>query len=179
MIKPYFRPVSKFESEEYNKYREKSDIPEERVGGRGVRNHQSGEEVASPPIENTGWLQAVTHTVLTTSLGPDDDEDEVIGEELPVHPWKGNNYEVLKEKLSHLPSDQQQELLNRILKHPAVFKDTPGLTTWAAYDIDVGDSHAVKLAPYRVNPARQKALEEELQYIVNHRLIKMGLAKEG
>ena len=48
------------------------------------------------------------------------------------------------------------------------------LTTWAVHDIDVGDATPVKLPPYRVNPVRQKIMEEEIKYMLDHDLIKMG-----
>ena len=49
-----------------------------------------------------------------------------------------------------------------------------GSNTWAAYDIDVGDTMPVKLPTYRVNPVRQKAMEEEVNYMLDHDLIKRG-----
>ena len=42
------------------------------------------------------------------------------------------------------------------------------------HDIDVGDATPVKLPPYRVSPVKQKAMEEEIKYMLHHDLIKRG-----
>ncbi|ROT63854.1 hypothetical protein C7M84_018235 [Penaeus vannamei] len=52
-----------------------------------------------------------------------------------------------------------------------LFRDSPGLTTLAVHDVNVGDAAPVKQAPYRVNPNRLAPLQQELNYMLEHGLI--------
>lgn len=80
----------------------------------------------------------------------------------------------LLEKLAHLPEDQRTELLALFDSYQDVFRETPGRTTAACHDVDVGDAPPVKQAPYRVNPQRAKILRQELDYMLQHDLIRPG-----
>lgn len=62
----------------------------------------------------------------------------------------------------------------RLERYPRVFGPTPGRTTWAVHDIDVGEAAHIKLPPYRVNPTRQESLEKELTYMLEHCMIEQG-----
>ena len=96
---------------------------------------------------------------------------------MPATAWEGNSREALVEMLQHLGVEKRVELLDRLWKFPKVFGEAPGLTSWVEHDIDVGDSKPVKLPPYRLNPQRQLALEAELEYMIDHGLIKRAYSE--
>ena len=100
-------------------------------------------------------------------------EEPVFGDAVPVGFWEENSHSALRERLQHL-TPERKEMFQRLWKYPRVFGQALGLTTWAVHDIDVGDATPVKLPPYQVNPVRQKALEEEIKYMLDHDLIKRG-----
>ena len=73
----------------------------------------------------------------------------------------------------------QKEILRRLSKYPSVFESVPGRTNLIQYDIDVGESNPVKLPPYRVNPQKQQLVEKELEYMLEHGLIKRTFSQWG
>ena len=108
-----------------------------------------------------------------------EEEQEVMGVDMvvPATAWVGNSREALVARLEHLQEGQREELLGRLWQFSQVFSETPGLTTWATHDIEVGESKPVKLPPYRLNPQKQAALDEELKYMLDNGLIKRAYSE--
>ncbi|MDJ0933722.1 RNase H-like domain-containing protein [Breoghania sp.] len=89
-------------------------------------------------------------------------------------PVKLSNSEVLRNidaELQHLPPDQRQDLCSLLCQYKSVCSDTPGLTTWAVHDVDVGDSQPIKQHPYRLNPSKAAMVRQEVQYMLQNNLI--------
>ena len=105
------------------------------------------------------------------------DQEDYYSETIPADLWKNNSYRTLTEKLGHLPEERREELCSRLWHYENVFRDSPGRTTWATHDIDIGDHIPVKLPPYRINPLKQEALETELKYMLDRGLIKKGYSE--
>ena len=69
-----------------------------------------------------------------------------------VPPIKLTNSEVLSNigaELQHLSHDQQKDIKDLLSQSRPMCADTRGLTTWAVYDVDVGDSEPIKQYTYR------------------------------
>ena len=111
--------------------------------------------------------------------GEDEFQDIDVGPEpmVPKDHWERNSVKLLRMKLSHLERDFQEGMLKVLGQFPSVFRQLPGLTTWATHDIDVEKATPVKLPPYRVNPQKQQLLDEELKYMLQHRLIERVYSK--
>ena len=99
---------------------------------------------------------------------------KVLGSEpiVPTEHWEQNSVLLLEQKLQHLEGMQKREMLRRLSQHPSMFDSVPRRTTLIQHDIDVGESIPVKLPPYRVNPQKQQLVEKELEYMLEHGLIK-------
>lgn len=85
---------------------------------------------------------------------------------------KKEAWDRLPVKLTHLVENQQDELVSLLSAHKSVFRDTPGRTTLAMHDIDVGDSTPVKLGAYRLAPNKRRFLQSELNYMLTNDLIR-------
>ena len=72
----------------------------------------------------------------------------------------------LDSKLSHLLPSQRQDLEHLLQEFEHLFPDVPTRTDKIYHDVDVGDATPVKQHPYRLNPAKQKYLHEEIVVIV-------------
>ncbi|KAK4308846.1 hypothetical protein Pmani_019480 [Petrolisthes manimaculis] len=84
----------------------------------------------------------------TTEVVTEEEEwPQASPEVVTAEAWAGNRDATLREKLSHLTPDQQEELESNLSRFPEVFGDSPGLTGWAAHDIDVGENKPIKLPP--------------------------------
>ena len=71
----------------------------------------------------------------------------------------------LDSKLSHLLPSQRQDLEHLLQEFEHLFPDVPTRTDKIYHDVDVGDATRVKHYPYRLNPAKQKYLHEEIKYL--------------
>lgn len=80
-------------------------------------------------------------------------------------------------KLSHLPEVQREEFLVLLSQYQDVFRGTPGRITAACHDVDVGEAKPVKQAPYRVSPRLYTIIQEELTYMLDHKLIRPAQSK--
>lgn len=74
-------------------------------------------------------------------------------------------------KLSHLPDNEQKELMSLIQEFSYLFKDVPTKTTRICHDVDVGDVSPIKQHPYRMNPLKQEFCRTELAYMLEHDII--------
>ena len=77
----------------------------------------------------------------------------------------------LDTKLSHLTALQQEDIKNLLQKYEHLFNDIPMQTNMLCHDVDVGDSSAVKQHPYRLNPEKQKYLQDEVKYLLDNDFI--------
>ena len=77
----------------------------------------------------------------------------------------------LDSKLSHLLPSQRQDLEHLLQEFEHLFPDVPTRTDKIYHDVDVGDATPVKQHPYRLNPAKQKYLHEEIKYLLENDFI--------
>ena len=69
----------------------------------------------------------------------------------------------LNNKLSHLEPSQQEELKQLIHKYEHLFPDITTRTDKIYHDVIVEDSKPIKQHPYRMNPLKQKYLQDEVK----------------
>ena len=82
-------------------------------------------------------------------------------------PSKLENSDILRNlnnKLSHLEPSQQEELKQLIHEYEHLFPDIPTRTDKIYHDVIVEDSKPIKQHPYRMNPLKQKYLQDEVKY---------------
>lgn len=91
-----------------------------------------------------------------------------------VETWEDNDkaWVEVSRKLSHLPEVQREEFLFLLSQYQDVFRNTPGRTTAACHDVDVGEEKPVKQPPYRVSPRLFAIIQKELTYMLDHGLIR-------
>ncbi|CAM5120402.1 unnamed protein product [Natator depressus] len=58
---------------------------------------------------------------------------------------------------------QRQQIKELCTSYAPTFSATPGLTEQAYHSIDTGNSHPIKVQPYRVSPQAKTAIEREIQ----------------
>ena len=83
-------------------------------------------------------------------------------------PSKLENSDILRNlnnKLSHLEPSQQEELKQLIHEYEHLFPDIPTRTDKIYHDVIVEDSKPIKQHPYRMNPLKQKYLQDEVKYL--------------
>ena len=89
-------------------------------------------------------------------------------------PSKLENSDILKilnNKLSHLEPSQQEELKQLIHEYRHLFPDIPTRTDKIYHDVIVEDSKPIKQHPYRMNPLKQKYLQDEVKYLLENDFI--------
>ena len=89
-------------------------------------------------------------------------------------PSKLENSDILKNlnnKLSHLEPSQQEELKQLIHEYEHLFPDIPTRTDKIYHDVIVEDSKPIKQHPYRMNPLKQKYLQDEVKYLLENDFI--------
>ena len=87
---------------------------------------------------------------------------------------KLNNSEILNDldqKLQHLEPQEREELKQLILEYKHLFPDVPSQTDKIYHDVIIEDSKPVKQHPYRMHPEKQKYLQKEVDYLLEHDLI--------
>ena len=77
----------------------------------------------------------------------------------------------LDNKLSHLEPSQQEELKQLIHEYEHLFPDIPTRTDKIYHDVIVEDSKPIKQHPYRMNPLKQKYLQDEVKYLLENDFI--------
>ena len=86
-------------------------------------------------------------------------------------PSKLENSDILRNlnnKLSHLEPSQQEELKQLIHEYEHLFPDIPTRTDKIYHDVIVEDSKPIKQHPYRMNPLKQKHLQDEVKYLLEN-----------
>ena len=89
-------------------------------------------------------------------------------------PSKLENSDILRNlnnKLSHLEPSQQEQLKQLIHEYEHLFPDIPKKTDKIYHDVIVEDSKPIKQHPYRMNPLKQKYLQDEVKYLLENDLI--------
>ena len=89
-------------------------------------------------------------------------------------PSKLENSDILRNlnnKLSHLEPSQQEELKQLIYEYEHLFPDIPTRTDKIYHDVIVEDSKPIKQHPYRMNPLKQKHLQDEVKYLLENDFI--------
>ena len=88
-------------------------------------------------------------------------------------PSKLENSDILRNpnKLPHLEPSQQEELKQLIHEHQHLFPDIPTRTDKINNDVIVEDCKPIKQHPYRMNPLKQKYLQDEVKYLLENDLI--------
>ena len=89
-------------------------------------------------------------------------------------PSKVENSDILRNlynKLSHLEPSQQEELKQLIHEYEHLFPDIPTRTDKIYHDVIVEDSKPIKQHPYRMNPLKQKYLQDEVKYLLENDFI--------
>ena len=77
----------------------------------------------------------------------------------------------LEAKLTHLTPSQRDDIGTLVNEFPDLFPDVPSRIELIYQDVDVGDAIPVKQNPYRMNPEKQKALQNEIEYLLENDLI--------
>ena len=87
-------------------------------------------------------------------------------------PSKLENSDILRNlnKLSHLEPSQQEELKQLMHEYEHLFPDIP-TTDKIYHDFIVEDSKPIKQHPYRMNPLKQKYLQDEVKYLLKNDFI--------
>ncbi|XP_066946104.1 uncharacterized protein [Macrobrachium rosenbergii] len=78
----------------------------------------------------------------------------------------------LQEKLRHLEKAQVKSLVNLINENKILFQDAPGRTSLLQHDVDIGQASPIKQCPYRLNPFKRNIVQSEVNYMLDHDLIK-------
>ena len=95
-------------------------------------------------------------------------------QQMAATPAKKNS-EVLSDlgnKLFHLSKSQQRDMSELFGDYQTLFADVPGRTTIVEHDILLQEGVTpVKLQPYRLNPTKSAALQEEIKYMLENDLI--------
>ena len=89
-------------------------------------------------------------------------------------PSKLENSDILRNlnnKISHLEPSQQEELKQLIHEYEHLFPDIPTRTDKIYHDVIVEDSKPIKQHPYRMNPLKQKHLQDEVKYLLENDFI--------
>ena len=89
-------------------------------------------------------------------------------------PSKLENSDILRNlnnKLFHLEPSQQEELKQLIHEYEHLFPDIPTRTDKIYHDVIVEDSKPIKQHPYRMNPLKQKYLQDEVKYLLENDFI--------
>ena len=103
---------------------------------------------------------------------PNDTEDMVdLSDDCGVRLNNSQILSNLKAKLGHLTQSQSAELEATIQGNLKLFPDVPSRTNAVYHDVDVGEAEPVKQPPYRVNPQKQKLLQQEVEYMLKNDLI--------
>ncbi|XP_069191437.1 early endosome antigen 1-like [Procambarus clarkii] len=82
--------------------------------------------------------------------------------------WLAN----VKTLVEHLSLEQKQDLEQLLTYHADIFGDIPTQTTVIHHEIEVTDTQPVKSHPYRVNPAKLNLIRKEVDYKLQHGLVR-------
>ena len=102
--------------------------------------------------------QVVIHADAASEEREAIDQTNVTTETVP----KLKNSDVLKnlqkEKLSHLTTKEQNEMMELVFQFVGLFPDTPTRTDCVFHDVEVGNATPIKQHPYQVNPLKLEVM---------------------
>ena len=119
------------------------------------------------------------------SVPPDSDfntcvSDCEMGTKVDPCPSKLNNSDILRNidgKFVHLEPDQKSQLKQLVCEFKHLFPDVPTRTDKIQHDVIVENEAAVKQHPYRMNPAKQQYLKDEIKYLLDNDFIEPSQSK--
>ena len=79
-----------------------------------------------------------------------------------------------KEKLSHLTTKEQDEMMELVFQFVGLFPDTPTRTDRVFHDVEVGNATPIKQHPYRVNPLKLVVMRQKIAYMLQNDLIEIS-----
>lgn len=77
-------------------------------------------------------------------------------------------------QLSHLSSDQRQNVIELVESFPELFNDVPSGTSVIKHDIEAGNALPIKQHPYRCPVGKREIMKQEVKYLVQN-----GFAKKS
>lgn len=83
-------------------------------------------------------------------------EDDGVGSVEPITARLKNSSALanLRESLSHLATEQREDVIHLVDQYRPLFRDTPGLTNFITHDVDTGEATPIKQHLYRINPQK-------------------------
>ena len=78
----------------------------------------------------------------------------------------------LPEYLNHLSGREKYQLIDTVMEYKELFKNDSGHTNVTEHEVDMGDAHPIKQGPYRLNPNKNKIVNKEVEYMLDHDLVK-------
>lgn len=124
-------------------------------------------------IDNLKKYESSLLPTIITSIQPTSTEirNDTVRE---VREFRLHNSEVLKE-LDHflevLPTSQKSQIKELITKYNSIFKDIPTPCTLGFHDIELLEDSPIKQSPYRVSPAKQELIQQEINTLLEYNLI--------
>ena len=77
----------------------------------------------------------------------------------------------LDKKFSHLSTEERNDVAELVQEFAHLFPDTPKRPKLVMHDVDVGNACPYKQHPYQVNPQKLLHLQEEIEYMLENKLI--------
>ena len=78
----------------------------------------------------------------------------------------------LDEKLKHLEPSKREDLKKIIGEYKHLFSDVPSRTEMIHHDVEIQNTASpIKQHPYRLNPLKQKYLQQEIDYLLTNDFI--------
>lgn len=77
----------------------------------------------------------------------------------------------LGEKLNHLSGSERDDLEKLIKGYPGLFSNVPRKTTMMQHDVELTQGTLIKEHPYRLNPCKMKLMKEEIEYMLENKII--------
>ncbi|KAL7837523.1 hypothetical protein SRHO_G00272340 [Serrasalmus rhombeus] len=130
---------------------------------RTVPDEGSSESVAVSTVFKDCCLGSVSEELDEGVSGPP--QEIVVG--------RLRNSEILADlspHLSHLSTEERNDLVSLIHSFPSLFPDIPTRTSLVEHDIDVAGALPIRQHAYRVNPMKRELLCREVDYLIANNL---------
>ena len=120
------------------------------------------------PINNDEKVSLVN--IQTTSLGDDDNDGSLAG--LSIRLCNSAILENPAEKIGHLKTQQQRELMELFSAHEDLFRDIPSVSKAPPFVLELKDpkQDPIKQCPYRVDPHKKNIMSKEVSYLMENDL---------
>lgn len=81
-------------------------------------------------------------------------------------------------KLTHLSSDQAQDVISLLEAFPTLFSDVPSYTSLVEHDVKLlPGATPVKQPPYRMSPVKFEILSKEIKFLLDNDIIEPGTSE--